>query len=258
MDLNQVTIPCKNYEESVAFYTQLGLRQIVDSPPRYARFETEAGTTLSIHKVEFSEAQSGVVVYFEVEDVDETVERLRGVGVNFEREPCDQDWLWREAYLRDPYGNRICIYHAGDNRRYPPWRVDDQMKQFGKLEQIFKLLRRGEIPEREILDFFECLGPEDVTWIMEYVETLSGPQDYMDDLDECDDNDNVKGEIIVKGFFHFIDLVSLLILKLGDDAIEEAKRFKDSSSHYVPYVLKYCIEQRFAKGISEPFPFLKI
>jgi hypothetical protein len=52
VDLNQITIPCENYEKSVDFYRQLGLRLIVDSPPRYARFETTSGTTLSIHHAE--------------------------------------------------------------------------------------------------------------------------------------------------------------------------------------------------------------
>lgn len=123
MDLNQVTVPCDNYEKSVAFYIQLGLRQIVDSPPRYARFETESGTTLSIHKVESTDSVSDVVIYFEVADVDESVEKLKRAGLEFDSDPADQSWLWREAYVRDPFGNLVCIYHAGQNRRYPPWRI---------------------------------------------------------------------------------------------------------------------------------------
>lgn len=126
MDLNQVTIPCHNYETTVAFYIRLGLRQIVDSPPRYARFETESGTTLSIHQVETPDSKSDAVIYFEVEDVDESVRRLKRAGLEFESEATDQEWLWREAYLRDPSGNRVCIYHAGQNRRYPPWRIDSR------------------------------------------------------------------------------------------------------------------------------------
>jgi hypothetical protein len=31
--------------------------------------------------------------------------------------------LWREAYLHDPDGNVVCLYHAGENRRNPPWRM---------------------------------------------------------------------------------------------------------------------------------------
>lgn len=123
MDLNQITVPVKSYEESVAFYIRLGLRQIVDSPPRYARFETQAGTTLSIHTVDVSSAESGVVIYFEVDDVDASVSALKRAGLEFETEPTDQSWLWREAYLKDPSGNRICLFFAGENRRYPPWRI---------------------------------------------------------------------------------------------------------------------------------------
>jgi len=44
-------------------------------------------------------------------------------GVTFESGPCDQPWLWREARLRDPDGNAICLYWAGPNRRFPPWRL---------------------------------------------------------------------------------------------------------------------------------------
>jgi hydroxymethylpyrimidine/phosphomethylpyrimidine kinase len=123
MNLNQVTLPCADYGASVRFYKLLGLTQIVDSPPRYARFETGAGTTLSIHVSETATNESGVVIYFEVPNVDLEVRKLRNLGVAFETEPADQDWLWREAYLRDPAGNRLCIYHAGDNRRFPPWRI---------------------------------------------------------------------------------------------------------------------------------------
>jgi len=121
MDLNQVTLPCTDYEASVTFYRRLGLTQIVDSPPRYARFETPGGATLSIHAG--AGMPGATVVYFEVDDVDATVARLRQQGLEFESDPTDEGWLWREAYLHDPAGNRLCIYHAGDNRRYPPWRL---------------------------------------------------------------------------------------------------------------------------------------
>ena len=123
MDLNQVTVPCTDYAASVEFYKTLGLTHIVDSPPLYARFESRSGTTLSIHKHEGASTNSGVVIYFEVDDVDATVAQLRKAGLSFDTEPIDQSYLWREAYLTDPAGNRICIFRAGDNRRNPPWRI---------------------------------------------------------------------------------------------------------------------------------------
>lgn len=125
MDLNQITLPCKDYAASVAFYSQLGLRQIVDSPPRYARFETDRGTTLSIHTSKIGSGEFGAIIYFEVDDVDREVQRLSEFGIHFDSEPADKDWLWREAHLRDPTGNRLCIFHAGENRRFPPWRISE-------------------------------------------------------------------------------------------------------------------------------------
>jgi len=125
LELNQVTLPCIDYDASVAFYKALGLTQIVDSPPRYARFESPSGSTLSIHAVEGKVASADVTIYFEVDDVDEKVVELRNAGLEIAAEPADQRWLWREAYLHDPAGNVICIFHAGENRRNPPWRLED-------------------------------------------------------------------------------------------------------------------------------------
>mgnify|MGYP001816535890 FL=1 len=124
MEINQVTVVCTDYDASVSFYRKLGLTQIVDSPPRYARFETPHGSTLSIHAGEAG--CTSTVIYFEVDDVDAKFAKLQNRGIEFDSEPVDQSWLWREAHLRDPAGNRLCIYHAGENRRFPPWRLADE------------------------------------------------------------------------------------------------------------------------------------
>ena len=123
MDLNQLTLPLTDYEASVRFYRQLGHRLIVDAPPRYARFETTAGTSSTRHAAPEAEASPPYLIYCEVADVEAEIERLRSLDIGNEREPEDQPWLWREGYVSDPAGNRVCIYPAGANRRYPPWRV---------------------------------------------------------------------------------------------------------------------------------------
>lgn len=125
MDLNQVTVPSNDVAASVEFYKTLGLKLIVDSVPRYARFECPDGSaTFSVHRVDVPPQTSGLVVYFECGDLDRTVERLQSAGLRFDSAPQDQRWLWREARLRDPAGNEICLYRAGDNRRSPPWRIE--------------------------------------------------------------------------------------------------------------------------------------
>ena len=122
MKLNQVTVIAREYDASVAFYRALGLAQIVDAPPRYARFECENGATLSLH-VDEDAKPGATVVYFELDDLDASVARLQREGITFFQQPRDERWLWREARLRDPTGNVICLYHAGENRRFPPWRL---------------------------------------------------------------------------------------------------------------------------------------
>jgi catechol 2,3-dioxygenase-like lactoylglutathione lyase family enzyme len=124
LNLNQVTVPAVDVAASVAFYKRLGLRLIVDSVPRYARFECPDGeATFSIHRVGEQPDTSGLTVYFECDDLDEHVERLHLRGVEFESAPTDERWLWREARLRDPSGNEICLFFGGENRRYPAWRI---------------------------------------------------------------------------------------------------------------------------------------
>ncbi|HEX6615837.1 MAG TPA: VOC family protein [Gemmatimonadales bacterium] len=124
MNLNQVTLPAVDLESSVGFYRRLGLRLIVKDSPRYARFECPDGeSTLSVELAGGSTGETAPVVYFECDDLDGTVERLRAAGIAFDDLPDDKPWLWREARLRDPAGNRLCLFHAGRNRRYPPWRL---------------------------------------------------------------------------------------------------------------------------------------
>ena len=127
MNLNQVTLPARDMAQSVAFYRRLGamggIVQIVDAA-HYARFEcADGGATLSLHRAEFAAAQ-GVVVYFEVRELDATVAALQAAGIVFTQLPRNEPWLWREVRLCDPSGNVLCLYWAGEARRHPPWRMD--------------------------------------------------------------------------------------------------------------------------------------
>ncbi|MEO9467399.1 VOC family protein [Parasphingorhabdus sp.] len=122
MQLNQVTVGCIDYDASVAFYRKLGLVQIVDAAPRYARFETPTGETFSIHLVD-AVSNPATVIYFEIEELDEKVSALEATGIAFKSSPTDESWGWREARLHDPAGNPLCLFFAGENRRNPPWRI---------------------------------------------------------------------------------------------------------------------------------------
>ena len=111
---NQVTLP--GGEGCEAFYTALGLRRIVATGHGYARFESEGGGTLSV------EAGAPPTVFLECDDLDATLAALAGRGIAA-GPAVDQPWLWREARVTDPAGNAVCLYQAGENRRFPPWRL---------------------------------------------------------------------------------------------------------------------------------------
>ncbi len=123
MNLNQVTLLTNDMEKSTEFYRRMGFLQIVDSP-HYARFEcTEGNSTFSVSFDE-SGGKNSSVIYFEHENLDELVSSLKKRGIVFDQDPTDMSYLWREAVLHDPAGNKIKLYWAGENRLHPPWRVE--------------------------------------------------------------------------------------------------------------------------------------
>ena len=123
MELNQVTLPALDVAASVAFYRRMGFELIVDAP-HYARFKSTVGNaTFSVHAVEALAEAPRTIVYFECAALDQQVVELQAKGLRFAQEPRDEQWLWREARLIDPSGNVICLYHAGNNRLNPPWRI---------------------------------------------------------------------------------------------------------------------------------------
>ena len=126
MRLNQVTAAATDLDVSIAFYVLLGLKLIVKSP-HYARFELPEGeATFSLHVANTPiPRENAPQIYFECADVDHEVSRLKQAGIVFEREAVQQSWLWYEAWLRDPAGNAICLFNAGENRLNPPWRLPD-------------------------------------------------------------------------------------------------------------------------------------
>ena len=124
MDLNQITVPSVELARAIPFYKTLGLKLIVESLPYYARFQCPNGnSTFSIHYTEKLPKGEGVYVYFECENLDEKVKHLKENGIEFEQEPTDQKWLWREARLKDLDGNQLILFYGGSNRCNPPWKI---------------------------------------------------------------------------------------------------------------------------------------
>ncbi len=125
--LNQVTLGASDMSASIPFYQNLGLVLIVDSAPRYVRFEfpaADAGppATLSLHgeAADWRAPEGGPLIYFEVDDLSAFI---KDKSLSPLSPPIMQSYLWEEADILDPSGNRIRLFCAGENRRFPPWRV---------------------------------------------------------------------------------------------------------------------------------------
>jgi predicted enzyme related to lactoylglutathione lyase len=127
VNLNQVTVTLPDLDEGWRFYCTLGLIPVVDSRPSYVRFLCPDGaSTFSLHQGEGKggeETAPGTTVYFECDDLDARYEALTAAGIVFTGPPEDKPWLWREAELFDPGGNRLLLYFAGENRLDPPWGI---------------------------------------------------------------------------------------------------------------------------------------
>lgn len=126
MNLNQVTLPVNNMDKASNFYLQLGFLQIVDTP-HYARFECPDGEATFSLSLDSSNFSNGATIYFEHEALEQWCDDLIEKGIQFEQLPTQQSYLWKEAILRDPSGNKIKLFWAGENRLNPPWRVEKRV-----------------------------------------------------------------------------------------------------------------------------------
>ena len=126
MELNQITLPVKDMDAAVNFYLKLGFTQIVDTP-HYSRFSCPEGNSTFSLSLETEEFENRSVIYFEHEELDELCAELSRRGIQFEQLPTEQRYLWKEAILKDPSGNKIKLYRAGENRLNPPWKVEKRL-----------------------------------------------------------------------------------------------------------------------------------
>ena len=121
MRLNHVLLYVADVERALEFYRdKLGFKPLEIGLPDYARLvASEGDATIGLHRVGSEAAppwNEGVRLYLELEDLDAFYDRLAGLEVPFEQPPQDMPWGWRHAYLRDPDGHLLSLYHAGERR----------------------------------------------------------------------------------------------------------------------------------------------
>ncbi|MET0181823.1 MAG: VOC family protein, partial [Caulobacterales bacterium] len=164
---------------SIAFYETLGFQLIVKTE-HYARLiAPEGGATLSLRLQESIATENAPVLYLESDKLDAEITRLKAAGIVFESELEDKSWLWREAYLRDPAGNKLCLYFAGVNRIHPPWRIQGNAEApiYHIIVQGFEgdllLVKRRNVDYRQLQtefpDYLTSLGPHTLHEALEFI-----------------------------------------------------------------------------------------
>lgn len=112
--IGQLSITVHDVQRAIAFYRDtLGLRFLFEAPPQMAFFDC-GGIRLMLavpEKPEFDHPSS--VVYFHVDDIEATYQKLVGQGVTFEGEPHlihkAEGYELRMAFLRDSEGNLLAL-----------------------------------------------------------------------------------------------------------------------------------------------------
>jgi catechol 2,3-dioxygenase-like lactoylglutathione lyase family enzyme len=109
MRFNHITLIVADLERSKEFYGTLGLLQIVDAPPRYARFRfPEGDATLSVEVTGEATPPSSSQLFFECAALDQTVAELKSKGLVFEQDPTDMSYSGARPAFATPTGT-ICV-----------------------------------------------------------------------------------------------------------------------------------------------------
>ncbi len=107
----------KDLKASKSFYELLGFVTI-DEHEGYARLRSPGGVgTIALHKSEGRALDApGIRLYFEVPNLQDFCHMLEDRGIRFDKPPKLMEWGWHHAYLKDPDGHEISLFHAGDKR----------------------------------------------------------------------------------------------------------------------------------------------
>lgn len=125
VEFNHALIYVRDVPRAIAFYRDaLGL-EAIEEMEGYARLRSPNGTgTIGLHalsgdKQAMDPKAEGLRLYFETGDVDALCARIEKRGYPLDSPPRDMEWGWRHAYLKDPDGHEISVYHAGALRFRP-------------------------------------------------------------------------------------------------------------------------------------------
>lgn len=118
-EFNHVTVPSRDLETSIAFYTSLGMQLIELEKKHHAHFENKEHHVIFTVYYNEKKPDYEVTVYFEVEDIEQYVIRFRKKSPVFNP---FQSWGGSTLQLKDPDRNTIILYTLHIDGAIPPWK----------------------------------------------------------------------------------------------------------------------------------------
>ena len=111
--LDHLTLFVRDYQVARDWYVNnLGLSTEFETPERFvAALQDSAGFTLFLEQAPFLPSHPACLLYFQVDSVDQTYQRLRQQGVGFRTAPSRQFWGYG-AELADPDGYVVRLWDA--------------------------------------------------------------------------------------------------------------------------------------------------
>jgi len=111
--LDHITLFVRDYQAARDWYVDnLGLTTEFETPEHFvAAVQDSEGFTLFLEQSSAQPPNPACLLYFQVDSVDETYERLRQQGVGLRIAPCRQFWGYG-AELADPDGHRVRLWDA--------------------------------------------------------------------------------------------------------------------------------------------------
>lgn len=116
MRLDYIVLPGEDPQRIMEWYrSHLDLTVAWESDD-FVLLTGESGARLGIHRGSPLPEPESVRLHFEVDDVDETFDRLRANGLEFMDHPTDTDWGYRSVTCHDPIGHTVELFTSDGHR----------------------------------------------------------------------------------------------------------------------------------------------
>jgi len=113
------------------------------------------------------------------------------------------------------------------------------------LDEVFTDFLDGKVPRAKTAELGVRVRLDDVDILLDKLASIGDVHDYVDDQETS---------VPAQEFFLFLDLISSLLILLGEPGCERLRSTPEARSPYVAWVKKYVTDDRFHDELRSSFP----